>query len=327
MKRIAMSLAALVLVGSFSIPVFAQEPKEKNKEKKETETITITRKNVNTDEKTIIEIQGDKIIINGKPSTEIKDGSVNVRRNRRSPSVTYSVPGQGNWDVDFFNVNENQAMLGVVTLKTEKGVEVSEITDESAAEKAGLKEGDIITKVNDTKIEDPDDLSDLIRKKKPGEKVTVTFLRDKKEQKVTAELGKWRGPFAYGMSTMPDMKIFEDIRPHLQEIPRAVTPYSGQGFTWSGGNQKLGLSVQDTEDGKGVKVIEVDEGSNAAKAGVKEGDIITHVNDKEVNGADEVAKIVRESREKGSINLKLTRDKKNLNIEVKIPRRIRTAEL
>ena len=68
---------------------------------------------------------------------------------------------------------------------------------------------------------------------------------------------------------------------------------------------RLGLSVQDTDDGKGVKVIDVDEESNAAKAGVKENDIITHVNDKEVNSADEVAKLVRENKDKPNYDLKL----------------------
>ena len=99
-----------------------------------------------------------------------------------------------------FHVDENRAMLGVVTEEVEGGVKVTEITDESAAKKAGIKEGDIITKIGDTKIEDPDELSEAVRKHKPGEKVTVTLLRDKKEQKVTAELGKWKGvsSFSYG---------------------------------------------------------------------------------------------------------------------------------
>jgi serine protease Do len=84
-------------------------------------------------------------------------------------------------------------MLGVTTEKAEQGVTIQDITKESAAEKAGLKENDIITKIDDTKIEDPDGLSAAIKKHKPGEKVTVTYLRDKKEQKVTAELTKWKG--------------------------------------------------------------------------------------------------------------------------------------
>ena len=47
--------------------------------------------------------------------------------------------------------------------------------------------------MDDKKVDDPDDLTKLIRSHKPGDKVNITYLRDKKEQKVTAELGKWKG--------------------------------------------------------------------------------------------------------------------------------------
>ena len=46
-------------------------------------------------------------------------------------------------------------MLGVTTEKIEKGVKIQDITKESGAEKAGFKENDIITKIDDKKIERP----------------------------------------------------------------------------------------------------------------------------------------------------------------------------
>jgi serine protease Do len=110
------------------------------------------------------------------------------------------------------------------------------------------------------------------------------------------------------------------IAPKIQGMPR--------GQVWSrSGTPRLGLSVQDTDDGKGVKVIEVDEESNAAKAGLKENDILTHFNDKEVNSADEVAKLVKENKDKPTINLKVKRDGKAQSIEVKMPRKLKTADL
>jgi serine protease Do len=89
----------------------------------------------------------------------------------------------------------------------------------------------------------------------------------------------------------------------------------------------LGLSVQDTEDGKGVKVIEVDDEGTAKKAGIKANDVITEVDGKAVKSADEVAKIVRESKDKASLMFKLQRDGKTQNIEVKIPKKLKTADL
>ena len=343
MKRLAVNFALAALLATLAIPSFAQTDKEKDKakevykekEKKNVEQIIITR-NSDDKEKTVIEINGDKITVNGKPIEDLKDGDVKVHRNKYKTMEglnAYSFPrgntGQTfNWDNHdntfglFGNSDENRAMLGVVTEETEGGVKVTEITNESAAKKAGLKEGDIITKVDDTKISDPDQLTSAIRKHKPGEKVTVTYLRDKKEQKVTAELGKWKGVGAYGMAPGQNFKMdmMPEFTPKIQTVPRS-------NWSWSGGAPRLGLSVQDTDDGKGVKVIEVDDESNAAKAGLKENDIVTHFNDKEVNSADEVAKLVKENKDKPTINLKVKRDGKSQSIEVKMPRRLKTTDI
>ena len=332
MKRITMSLVAMMLLGSASVPALAQEEKEKNKDKeskKEQEHIIITRKNSN--EKMVIEINGDKITVNGKDVKEIKDGSVTVSRNKFrnhfGDGTAYTFPRNGNWD-DFdvnngyISLGENRAMLGVVTEDAENGVEVTEVTKESAASKAGLKSGDVITKINDKQITSPDQLSETIRAQKPGDKVTVTYLRDKKEQKVTAELGKFNGFFNGNFDfKAPDIQALEELR----SLPRTQRP--GQAYTWSGNSQRLGLSVQDTDDGKGVKIIEVDEDSHAAKAGLKEGDLVTQINGQEITSADQVAKIVKENKEKVSIQLQLKRDGKTQNVEVKMPRKIKTVDM
>ena len=346
MKRLAVNFAMAALLATVALPSFAQDDKAKErdkeakelKDKKSVEQIVITR-NTDTKEKTVIEINGDKITVNGKPIEDLKDGDVKVHRNKfktleglstYSPMArgnfgqTYSWNGDNDHNFGIFGDGQNRAMLGVVTEEVEGGVKVTETTDESAAKKAGIKEGDVITKIDETKISDPDQLSETVRKHKPGDKVTVTVLRDKKEQKISTELGKWKG--VSGFSFTPDQNFKMDmpeyrelLTPKIQGIPRA--------YAWSGSQPKLGLSVQDTDDGKGVKVIEVDEESNAAKAGLKENDIVTHFNDKEVNSADEVAKLVKENKDKPTISLKIKRDGKAQNIEVKMPRKLKTADL
>src|SRR6186713_3127185 len=256
MKRLAVNFAIAALLATLSIPSFGQDVKDKEKEskdtKKEVEQITIIRK---TDDKTktVVEINGDKITVNGKPIEDLKDGDITVHRNKYKTMEglnAYALPrgrsGSFNWDggdeFKMFDVDENRAMLGVVTEEVEGGVKVTELTDESAAKKAGIKEGDIITKIGDTKIEDPDQLSEAVRKHKPGEKVTVTFLRDKKEQKVTAELGKWKGASAFsfgpGQNFKMDMDYNELLAPKIQAMPRMR---NGQVWSYSGGAPKLGL--------------------------------------------------------------------------------------
>jgi len=330
---------AVALLAPASLLAQKEEKDKEAKEKKDVQQIVITRKNAN-DEKVVIEVKGDKVTVNGKPLDEYKDkdGDISVRTHKfkeleglaRLQGLGNTRVYNGNENFNFFTEDDNRAMLGVTTEKTEQGVEVQSITKESAAEKAGLKENDIITKIDDTKIDSPDELSATIKKHKPGEKVTVTYLRDKKEYKATAELTKWKGVNMF--TTTPGFKMdmgdmdFEKIMPRMPSMPRVMTP-NGQNWSWSGGTPKLGLSVQDTDDGKGVKVIDVDNESNAEKAGIKEDDIITEVDGKAVNSTDEISKVIRESKEKVSVMIKLQRSGKTQNIEVKMPRKIKTADL
>ncbi|NOT51650.1 MAG: PDZ domain-containing protein [Chitinophagaceae bacterium] len=334
MKKNWFKIAALSLGLALFAPVslLAQkEDKDKEvKEKKDVQQIIITRKNDNG-EKIVIEVNGDKVTVNGKPIEEYKDknGDISVHTNKlKSLEGLAKIPGMNAWSYNgndnfgFFTEDDNRAMLGVTTDKVEEGAKIEDITKESGAEKAGLKANDIIIKVDDIKINDPDELTAAIKKHKPGDKVTITYLRDKKEQKTTAELTKWKGMGNFKMD-MGDMK-FDQIMPKIYNTTPG-TPLNR--YVRSSATPKLGLSVQDTDDGKGVKVIEVDAESNAQKAGLKEEDIITEVDGKTVNSTDEIAKIIRESKDKVSVMVKLTRSGKTQNVEVKIPRKIKTADL
>lgn len=330
-----MTLAGIALL---TVPsAFAQQEKEKEKEKedREIQRINIIRKG-NLDEKTVIEIKGDKVTVNGKDAKDAKDTdvSVNVRKIRDAralaPGARTHVFNSDDFDFDIdidddrvslFHEDANRAMLGVTPDEDAKGAKITSVSEGSAAAKAGLKKGDVITGIDNEKIKEADDVSRVIRAHKPGDKVTITYLRDGKEQKQTVELGKWKGAV---MPRLPNVNVPNEWR---NEFPRIETMPGGQGWTISGPSPKLGLSIQDTDDGKGVKVIDVDEDSNAGKAGIKEDDIITRVNDKEVNSTDEVTRMVRENRSKPSIQFQVQRKGKTQTIEVRTPRKIKTADL
>lgn len=346
MKQVMKTIPLALLLATMATPslLFAQETeKDKAKKKTEAEQIIITRKG-DDKEKLVIEVQGEKVLVNGKEYD--KDGADNIiiHRNKIKDVVALGRGGTVNfWPGDRSGqyraltgmVNSNKAMLGVTTEKTEGGVEIKSITKESAAEKIGLKKGDIIKRIDETKIETPDDLSKVIGEKEPGAKVKVTYIRDKKESTATAELTKWKGvnTFAFAPS-MEDFRMdlqdleLEHLMPRIQAVPSVPGMRSyNYGYGWSGGSPKLGLSVQDTEDGKGVKVLEADKEGNGAKAGIKEEDIITEVDGKAVNNADEIARIMRESKDKASVKFKIQRDGKSQTLDVKIPKKLKTAEL
>ena len=325
-----------------ALPAIAQDAKKtKDTGKDEIQTITITRKcdqPCDKNEKTVIEVKGDKVLVNGKEAGKDDDVKVRVNTFHRATPSTYAKVAQGRaghdtWinddgAVSLFSEDANRAMLGVVTDMNDKGARITSVNKESAAEKAGLKKGDIITSIGDKKIEDAEDVSNAVHAHKPGDKVTVSILRDGKEQKVTAELGKWKG---IQFNKLIPSKIYSD---DFVTVPPADFNYNiapmdrTDAFRGFFDNRpKLGLSIQDTEEGKGVKVTEVEDGGTGAKAGIKTDDIITHVNDKEVNNADEIAKIVRESKDKPSVRFKVNRNGKSENVEVKMPRNLKTAEL
>ncbi len=329
MQKIVKNVSGAIAAAMLMVPAIAQKTENPDKSKKENiEQIIITNKNAN--EKMTIVVDGDKVTINGKDAKDVKDGNViihrnkNINRNGAFGGTYFRTNDEG---FGFFNEDENKAMLGVITERVDEGAKVNQVNKETAADKAGLKEGDIITKLGDKKISDPDELSKAIQAQKPGDKVTLTYLRDKKSQTTNVELGKWKGvrmnAFNFSPSMAPDVRVFENHSPRVHALPRVY----GEGFTWNMSQPRLGLSIQDTEDGQGVKVLDADEEGNAGKAGIKEGDIITEIDGKKVNSADEISKIVKENKDKISMMMKLTRDGKTHNIEVKVPRRLKTADL
>ena len=84
----------------------------------------------------------------------------------------------------------NAAFLGVITESVEKGAMINSVSENSPAQKAGLKEDDIITKVNDKKIDGPNALYEVVGEFKPDDKINIIYLREGKEKKTTAVLEK-----------------------------------------------------------------------------------------------------------------------------------------
>ncbi len=121
----------------------------------------------------------------------------------------------------------------------------------------------LLPKIGDDKITGPDDLYKVVGKHKPEEKVVITYLRNGKTATANATLGK-----------SEQMRVYSWNTPEGDVLRKNYQPYNFS-YSWSD-KPRLGISAQDTEDGSGVKVLDIgDEDSPAAKAGLKEDDIIT----------------------------------------------------
>ncbi len=300
----------------------------------------IIRQKGDKDTKITLEIKNGEFFINGKPLEKFDDQNIIVEK--RDIAGDHDVYGMytpspfrvNPWNEDRFErdqqsrdemarrvqksiqIRMNSAFLGVSSRKAEKGgATVFEVTAGSPAEKAGIRKGDVITKVNDSKIESPESLFESIHNYKPGDKVKIVFTRSGKEQSVMATLEKsefkqkdFNYNYNFKMPPMPDM-------------------YGMDMDSWGHKQPRLGIKAQDAEDGKGVNVLEVEDSSAAFKSGLKKGDVIVQFDGTEVNSTNELVDQMGEARHKSVIKVKILRGGISQDIDIKIPRKLKTAEL
>lgn len=355
MKQIMYKITGIVAICfAFALKGIAQEaepvppvpPMESSMDSNENQSGIIIRKKGDKDSKLTIEIRNGDFFVNGKPLEKFDDQNIEIEKiPEDGPMIGITTsPFRGNaWDQERFQqdlnsrmddvnrrMNEvriyrsNEAFLGVSSRRAEKGgATVLDITKGSPAEKAGLKKGDVITNVNEQKIESPDNLFETIHQFKPGEKVKIVFKREGKEQAVTATLDKSKDiqkTYNYNYQyKMPETREYRT--PEIPNLPGMESPL------WGPMPPKIGIRAQDSEEGKGVNVLEVTEGSAAEKAGLKKGDIILSFDGTEVNSANDLIQQLRESGDKSVIKMLIRRDGKGQELNIRIPHKLKTAEL
>ena len=337
MRITVLLLTTLFLTATGQIAV-AQD--EKNFPKKSETNEIIIRRDGEQETKVTIQIDGDDIRVNGKPLSEYNDKDLKVLKRKMiisdgSPLV---------FDSDIFSddmmegttiQSDSVAFLGVSTEKAEKGARIMSVTKESAAEKAGLMENDVITRINDQKVEDPESLSKAVTSYKPNEEIVVTYLRDGKLKKTKAVLQLKKqvvkkvtvttnGIRRRNLNSPPPFE--EDPMPGFNQGPPGRMPM-GREFQPFPPKQKLGVKIQDTEDGNGVKIIEVADNSVAAMAGIQKDDVVTEVSGQKINNTDDIRELLRENEDLSKIQVKVLRNGKEMNFDIKPPKKLKTMVL
>lgn len=237
----------------------------------------------------------------------------------------------------------NKAFLGVSTKASEEGAVIVNVSPESPAAKAGLKEDDIITKINNEAIDGPTELFEQIGQYKPEDKITVEFLREGKSIKKEVVLAKNKVPSivrAEALSPLDgldsDVEVYnfdaEDFNKRGENFNRnfkrgfRLPDFPNlEGIDVMAKKPKLGISIEDVEEGQGVKITTVNHYSPAEKAGLKVGDIITNIDKHEVKEVNDIKWQYFEAGQ--TIKLGISRNKENKIIEVKIPKKINSADL
>jgi len=169
-----------------------------------------------------------------------------------------------------------------------EGVLVNEVFENDPADAAGLKPGDVITKVDGKVVDTPNVLSRLIATIEPGAATTLEVVRDGQRMKVIVHLSERR-----------ENAVVASLPPSRPEV-------------------KLGIDVQDLtdelaakfklKDAKGVLIARVEPGSIALAEGLREGDLIKEVNRVEVSSVNEFTTAVSKARRGETILLRVLRE-------------------
>jgi serine protease Do len=172
--------------------------------------------------------------------------------------------------------------------------EHGEPTDTGPAAKAGIKEGDVIVKFGDREVESSYDLRSAVANTPPGETVKMTIVREGQPQQVEVQLAtrtleKERRSESQGLS-LDEQE--EKVRP--REIGVEFRTFSRSDA------EQFGL-----EDEQGVLILAVQPGSLADDAGLRENQIVTHVNSREVSTAREFKESVDNIPSGGGVVLRL----------------------
>ena len=163
-------------------------------------------------------------------------------------------------------------------------------------------------------MSDAGELAEIISGKKPKEEIKIAYIRDGKKKDVKAVLGdrveERNMVFKYNNSD-PMVRGFNAPRVKVRPMPNGDMFKNfnmddnfnfGPNEDLMGGmfprQKRLGLKIQDTEEGGNVKIIDVEDSSAAQNAGLKKDDIITEINGQKISNTDDARDQLKEVNDK-----------------------------
>ncbi len=170
-----------------------------------------------------------------------------------------------NW-IDSEKAKGNDPDLDVV-----EGIYIDKVTDASAAEEAGLMKGDVVTEFDGKKVTKMSELQEAIAQHRPGDKVSLTYKRGKKEHKINVTLRNTQGT----------TKVMEEV--DLDQMGVSLKPVSEEDMKALGIN--YGLVINAIRNGK------------MKQAGAGKGTIILQVNDQKMQTTEDWAEAVKSANQ------------------------------
>jgi len=160
----------------------------------------------------------------------------------------------------------------MLELEDRGGALVSQVSPGSPADEAGIELGDVIVRFGKRDVEKMRELPRAVAATPPGEKVEIEVLRDGSRKRLEVEVGELKEERIAGTGTKSQHAGAEAFGLDVEDVPPVV-------------RQRL-----DLEKGRGALVTQVTSGSPAARAGLRENDVILEVDRESVEGARDLAR-------------------------------------
>jgi serine protease Do len=212
--------------------------------------------------------------------------------------------------VNLAEIDANRAKE--LKLKEDYGVEITRVEENSPAEKAGVKPGDVVQEYNGQRVEGIEQFGRMVRETPAGREVKLTISRDGKTQTLMAMLGSRRPRFSFNFPSNFEVPEF-----HMPDIPQIYTATRsallGVEAETLGSQLAVYFGVKD-----GVLVRAVLENTPAQKAGIRAGDVITKVDGMAVTAPTELSAAVRTASAKKTYAIEVMRDRKPVTVSVTV---------
>ncbi len=222
--------------------------------------------------------------------------------------------GGGRLGVHVRDVTAEEA--GELKLAGAYGAVIEELEEDSPAAKAGLQAKDVIVAFDGERVRSVEHLRRLVRETPGGRTVAIEVSRNGQKQafQIAPEerrLGRFEVP-------VPALQLPRIEVPRIEALPDMnVFVMGGPRLGISGDELTAQLaSFFGVEGGKGVLVREVVEGSAAAKAGLKAGDVIVAVDGKNVADVNDLRDALRKTGESTDVTLTIVRDRRQQSLKV-----------
>ena len=189
--------------------------------------------------------------------------------------------------------------LARLKLSEERGAVVTDVEPGTPAERAGLKEGDVILRYQDQDVSSVAQLVRLVRETPAGRRVALEISRDGQPQKLAATLAESNGP--RWVDHLLDGSLGDVPLPRVAPLPDGHRGLALRDMLFERGARKLGIEYQEISgqlaryfklDGPGLLVTQVDPEGPADKAGLKAGDVLLKVDGQPVEDADALRRAV-----------------------------------